>query len=287
MPDRPAWMETADIISKFTVPLAVVAATAIVGYCSSQRQGQADAQKLKDTRLQACIDKQFLLANFGCKDGACAALTKDQAANLANLTHAVAALCDGTGLGITAGVQAQVKSNVASANSATLTADVTDALGAKPKTTVETKANSAAVPPAVALPPPDGASVTRFQPALFVQISDESQRAPAAILIDRLRKVTFRGQLLRVYGSELRPIRTTQLRCVTRIDCTSASELASFIGSVMQTNVPVTDLSRIYDARLKGRSGNYELWIAPGQIRVAEPAGRGSAGDSPVAQEAQ
>jgi hypothetical protein len=270
MADRPWWMEYADLVAKFTVPLAVVAATAIIGYCSSQRQARADIQKVRDTRLQACIDKQFLLANFGCKDAACATLTKDQGYKLANLTKAVSALCEGTGFGITAGVQAQVKSSVASTNSAVLTADVSNTLGSRPQTTVATSANSTTVPPALR-PPPAAAGTGSASPALFVQISDESQRAPAAQLIDRLRKVTFRGELLRVYGSELKPIGKTQLRCVTRIDCASAPELASFISSVMQVNVPVTDLSRIYDARLNGRSSNYELWIAPGPVRVADP----------------
>jgi hypothetical protein len=270
MADRPLWMEYADLLAKFAVPLAVVAATAVVGYCSSQRQVQANAQQLKDTRLQACIDKQFLLANFGCKDGVCGPLSNDQGYKLANLSRAVSSLCEGTGFGIATGVQDQVKSFGASTNSATIAAVVSSALGTKPQTTVATSANSAAVPPAIATTAtaavPGGAA-----PALFIQISDVSQRASAALLMDRLRKVTFRGQQLRVFGSEIRPIGTTQLRCVTRTDCASAPELASFISAVMQINVPVTDLSRIYDARLKGRSGNYELWIAPGPIRVADP----------------
>src|SRR4051812_42469188 len=109
MADRPLWMDYADLLAKFAVPLAVVVATAMVGYCSSQRQAEANAQQLKDTRLQACIDKQFLLANFGCKDKDCGSLSKDEGYKLANLTRAVSSLCEGTGFGIATGVQDQVR----------------------------------------------------------------------------------------------------------------------------------------------------------------------------------
>jgi hypothetical protein len=264
MAERPGWMDYADLASKWMVPIAVLGATAWLTAHSS-------AQQEKDTRLRACIDKQFQLADFACKNANCASLTDAQGAQLVHLTKAVASVCDGTNFTITQGVQDQVKSASASTNDVRLTAQVADALGAQPHV--------------ITVSGPDMHNSGSFKvgtyashsfsgnnrPLLYVQISEDSQRAGAADLIKRLDQVTFRGATLNAQGPDLKPINQTQLRCLTRSDCQSASELASFVSALLGVSVPVVDLSARYD---RPAPRPYELWIAPGQLQVATRTGQ-------------
>jgi hypothetical protein len=248
-------MDYADLASKWMVPITVLFATAWITEHSS-------AQQAKDTRLRACIDKQFQLADFACKNANCASLTDNQGAELVHLTRAVASVCDGTNFDIASGIQDQVKSAGASTNNVRLAAQVADALGSQPQVITIPGADrhpqsSAATTSAAAVSTP---------PIVYVQISQDSQRPAAGDLINRLRQVTFRGTTLRAEGPDLKPINRTQLRCLTRSDCHSAGELASFISAVMGVPVPVVDFSARFDRSV---SRPYELWIAPGPVEAA------------------
>lgn len=262
MADRPFWMEYADLASKWMVPIAVLGATAWLTAHSS-------AQQAKDTRLRACIDKQFQLADFACKNGDCEKLTDAQGTQLVHLTRAVASVCDGTNFEITEGVQDQVRSASASTNNVRVAAQVADALGTQARViTVSAQNGQPAAASVTTAVSPGPVSAAGARSLLYVQISEDAQRAAAGDLIKRLDQVTFRGSRLEALGPDLKPINRTQLRCFTHADCQSAPGLASFVSAVMGAPIPVVDLSARYD-RAHPRPEQYELWIAPGQISIA------------------
>lgn len=256
---KPVWMEYADLASKWTVPFAIFGATATLGYFNNERQGQ-------ETRLRACIDQQFKLADFACKSGECDKLSPSQGQKLADLTSSVREICKSANFAISQGVANSVQQQAASTDNVEVSGAVDKALGKTAQALAP--GNPANTPPLIAKSgTPEGSGGTP-PPRLYVQISTEEQRDPARYLIKRLQGADFQGRPLLPLGPDLKPIRTTQLRCVRRVDCASAPQLASYLSTVMGIPVPITDLSAQYEDTSTTRLGHYELWIAPGPIRV-------------------
>jgi hypothetical protein len=66
-------------------------------------------------------------------------------------------------------------------------------------------------------------------------------------------------------------VAATELRCVTKADCTLAPTLASFLGVLLQaqTTLPVRDLSARYEGKSGTRPNHFEVWFGPGAIRLS------------------
>jgi hypothetical protein len=103
---------------------------------------------------------------------------------------------------------------------------------------------------------------------LFMQISDESQRAPARQLSQQLDGSTFEGRRISVQGIELVPQRgDNSLRCLKQQDCQQAAALAALINSRLASpSVTPRDLSQRFQNARNVAGGTYELWFGSGEI---------------------
>jgi hypothetical protein len=120
--------------------------------------------------------------------------------------------------------------------------------------------------------PPPAASANTAPPAtarLYIQISDENQRAGATALRDRLRANPPAGWNLSIAQGIERasPVGANELRCLKARDCAAAPGLADAIAAAgALTALPVRDLSQRYENAGGVKPGTFELWLAPGTL---------------------
>lgn len=106
---------------------------------------------------------------------------------------------------------------------------------------------------------------------LYVHISSEGQRSAARALqslveADRLPN----GMKITIPGIQLvdRQNNTT-LRCLKKVDCERAPELAALIAKFANNqDIRVLDLSARYEFESGVRAGTYELWLSDGALSI-------------------
>ena len=129
-----------------------------------------------------------------------------------------------------------------------------------------------AAPPAP--PPPPGLMFEGLAPRLYIQVSEDAQKAPAQTLGARLSAETVGGaQPIVPRGIDLKPVSRSFLRCFTPSECRTGRLLLDAINAELLTPVSLDDASATFgNAGL--RVNHYELWFAPGpiQLRPAAPA---------------
>ena len=265
---KPTWMEWADLAAKWMVPIAVVVGGAVISQ-------NANEGRDRDTRLQSCIDKQFKLFDSVCAGNDCASAGEAKTKSLTLLAGAVKEVCKGTPFESVTAVDQAVKTLAVStrgdiAQKGNLIAAVVGApLQNQSKADVD-RILVDSIRLDASLPPAAASGSRALDPRLYVQIGDQQQRGPAKLLISKLNGAPFVGGKLLALGPDLQtPVHQTQLRCTKIVDCASADALASYISGVLGQPVSVVNLSRKYETSPKVRANHYELWIAPGPIKVA------------------
>lgn len=278
MGDRPVWMDYVDLAAKIAVPLAIFFATAQF----NQRTALAHAE-------ENCLDLQIRLFGLGCGDANCT-VTAARATTLLGFDRLIGERCERAGIEPVQQVRQVLVDASKQVTEVSLSADLQRAGGEPapanaapaaspvqlaPQTQAELGpvaataggiGGGAAAPPAPA-PAGSPALVARRQagPRIFVQITNPAQREAATALIDRISDSTLGGVRLSAFGPEYvrgYPLTHTELRCLKVTDCAQASDLATYIGTQLNTPVTVRDLSALYDANKKVPRGNYELWFA-------------------------
>lgn len=103
---------------------------------------------------------------------------------------------------------------------------------------------------------------------LFMQIDNESQRAPAQRLGQQLNGLVFMGRRISVQGIELEPQRgDNTLRCLKQEDCQQAQALAALINARLGgAIITPLDLSQRFQNARNVSPGTYELWFGSGDI---------------------
>lgn len=132
-------------------------------------------------------------------------------------------------------------------------------------------AQQAAAEPAASAP--TAAAAGHVAPRLWIYIADEAQRAAAQALEARLRTTRIGGVMPELPGIVLvktAPARS-MLRCFRPEECGSdGTALAGAIGAMLRTpTVVLEDFSTLYGSSTTVRARHYELWFAPGPIRIA------------------
>lgn len=131
-------------------------------------------------------------------------------------------------------------------------------------------AQQAVAEPAASAPT---AAAGPFAPRLWIYIADEDQRPAAQALEARLRATRIGGAMPELPGIVLvktAPARS-MLRCFRPEECRSdGTALAAAIDTVLRTPaVTLEDFSARYGSSTAVRARHYELWFAPGPIRIA------------------
>ncbi|MBV8685753.1 MAG: hypothetical protein JOZ90_13340 [Alphaproteobacteria bacterium] len=259
MPDKPPWMDWADLAAKLAVPVVLFVATLQF----NDRQARAHA-------AENCLDLQIRLFSLGCADRACT-VTEDRATTLIGFDRLISGRCRQAGIAPVTQTRQVLATASAQVTDAKLSADLQQAAGAP-----RPKAARPIAGPLPLAPQTRTASSLEQAPGLrvYVQITAEGQRDSARALIERLSRSTVGGARLAAEGPELVPgyrLRNTELRCLKKADCARASDLAAYIGVQLGTAVTVRDLSARYETSPRVKSGNYELWFAS-TLQAAAPA---------------
>ncbi|HTT14076.1 MAG TPA: hypothetical protein VMG60_24680 [Burkholderiaceae bacterium] len=112
---------------------------------------------------------------------------------------------------------------------------------------------------------------------IYIHITDEAQRSAARALQQELRRIRLESGRVVVPGVELvkhGPGRNV-LRCFKSAECENdARRLLGVINTlVLSTKFELQDLSDRYGDSTKLRPLHFEVWFAPGEIRLAEIPG--------------
>ena len=264
--------------------VASVATAALVGWLTFS----LNAGNSRSADLKACLEQSEKSAEYafsakvfdGANEGARDAL-------LVTVAAPVAELCKRAGVDAPTWLRDKLQS-VQLGN-----ADLRQSAG-EVIATLDTAANQTAAAPAPApvTPPPTAAANGPAAPPatavknpvrLFIQISDESQRAALHELRRNLAgngaDLTLDGRPIIIPGIELvAPQKESQLRCLKTVDCAAAPAMAALIARTLGVPVRPLDISRRWNADPTVRAGTYELWLAPGELGAtpAAPASKDS-----------
>jgi hypothetical protein len=109
-------------------------------------------------------------------------------------------------------------------------------------------------------------------PRVYIQITEEAQRAPARALTQQLAQTQLDGEPVVVPGIELvrgSPSRSA-VRCFRVEECqTDGRQLVDAVNGVLSTpQVVLEDLSALYGNATNIRRRHYKLWFAPGEITL-------------------
>lgn len=112
---------------------------------------------------------------------------------------------------------------------------------------------------------------TRLAPRIYVQISDQSQRAAARELVTRISAFKVGDDPLFVPGVELKSTDRNVFRCFRASECkTEATPLLDRINDQLKSpQLVLEDLSKQYGDSNSVRRRHYEIWFAPGDIALA------------------
>jgi hypothetical protein len=138
---------------------------------------------------------------------------------------------------------------------------------------------------------PDGVQTTPPTPEgpgarVYIQIADESQRTVARVLRKELSQIRLDSGAVVAPGIELvknGPPRTV-LRCFKSAECDGdGRRLVAAINKLVATPVELQDLSDRYGDTTQLRPLHFEIWFAPGEIRMREAADNGRPSPSTAA----
>lgn len=121
--------------------------------------------------------------------------------------------------------------------------------------------------------PPQAISKS-LNPRVYIQISQEQQRATAMVLGRRISSLQLADMWVIVPGIELVEAvpRVTELRCFESVDCEAGRLLAQEINDLLEAPaVNLVNLSQRYGGSENIRPGHYELWLAPGELALKKP----------------
>jgi hypothetical protein len=110
-------------------------------------------------------------------------------------------------------------------------------------------------------------------PRLYIHIADEEQRATARDFERAIEGRTVDGASIVVPGIqrvESAPS-ATELRFFKKEERQMAEAIAQVVDEILDTPLSVKDLSARYGASTAIRPNHFELWFAPGEIRLVTP----------------
>ena len=115
-------------------------------------------------------------------------------------------------------------------------------------------------------------SAALLAPRVYIQISEEMQRAPARALTQQLEQTQLDGEPVVVPGIELvsGSLSRSAVRCFRVEECqTDGRQLVDAVNGMLGTpQVVLEDLSSLYAKATNIRRRHYELWFAPGEITL-------------------
>lgn len=249
-----------DLLDKALIPITGIILTA----------GLAWSQDVEH-KHQACLDSEMSLIQFVCgdKDNLCHP-SSERSGLLPHVVELVKARCEDK-------VPVALADFAVAATSTTGNADATAKVSAAAGLQPSVAAAPLAAPPALAPARPDTLDATKAPaapqtPRLYIQIRTEDQRPAAQQLSDAVSHSSLNGMTILTPGIELvanSGVKQTELRCVTKVDCAQAPDLAAFLGALLGSKpLPIRDLSVRYEGRTGTRPNHFELWFGPGAISL-------------------
>jgi|GEM_PF-490086 len=106
-----------------------------------------------------------------------------------------------------------------------------------------------------------------LRPRLYIQIRSEAQRPAAEAFRKKITGVMLGGRAVIGMASDVvenSGVQATELRCMTKADCSQAQALAAAVGKALGTPPPpVKDFSVRYEGKTSARPLHYEIWFGP------------------------
>lgn len=240
------------------LPLAILVATNMVNRGAEQRAAQ---EKCIEESIQL-LDKQYDAA------GVAPSVADERRTHFAAVADYTVQYCDKAGFKLPQVVTTTIAGQAA-AGKGTEAGDSLSDTRDKANDITQGDGHGPAVPAAGAAVPVPGPAIR-----LFLQIVDEAQRPAALLLQQRLQQERIGGRPIVVPGIEkVGGGADNSLRCLKSNDCAMAPALAALVNAQLASpQVTVTNLSARFDKAVNVAPGTFELWLAPGDVRV-KPAG--------------
>ena len=104
---------------------------------------------------------------------------------------------------------------------------------------------------------------------VYVHMSEDAQRPAVDALANRMRKIRLGTNLLSVPSTEIQKSKATALRCFRASECEEGKQLLELLNQQLQSpKLDLQDFSARYEKSTGIRPRHYEVWFAPGEIRL-------------------